>query len=65
MLNWGVDSFDILFFKYRVSWKSFQFNLIFLEESLRGGYLKNILGKYVVQSLKGLLEVLLIERCER
>ena len=28
---------NILSFKYRISWKSFQFNLIFLEESLRGG----------------------------
>ena len=48
-----------------VSRKSFQFNLIFVEENLRRGYLENILGKYVVQPLKGLLEVFLIERRER
>ena len=48
-----------------VSRKSFQFNLIFVEENLREGYLENILGKYVVQPLKGLLEVFLIERRER
>ena len=45
--------------------KSFQFDPIFLEENLRGGYLENILGKYVVQPLKSLLEVFLIERSER